>query len=203
MLLAANGKKYSVLDLKEAYLKMTVEPNSRFMLTIATPIGYFRYCQLPFGVSAAPLMFQRYMEQLIADIDSHLNRLKEVLKGLQKAGMRIRGNKCIFLQQVSFLDHILDNNSIRPSNERIKAIQNMKTPTNARELRAFLGSVNFLQKFLPNIQAKCADEMTNQIKKIKDALADARVNCRLFVMHVSEESALFYYKKHTKKCIDQ
>ncbi|KAG8239280.1 hypothetical protein J437_LFUL019036 [Ladona fulva] len=50
----ARGREFMVIDLKDAYLQMEVMEQCRRYLIIATPVGYFRFVRLPFGVSASP-----------------------------------------------------------------------------------------------------------------------------------------------------
>ena len=50
----AGGKKFSRLDLKQAYQQMLVDPRSQQYLTINTHKGMFTYTRMPFGISSAP-----------------------------------------------------------------------------------------------------------------------------------------------------
>ena len=58
----AVGKKFSKLDLANAYLQIPLQEDSKKLVVINTHKGLFRYNRLPFGVSAAP---QRSMEVLL------------------------------------------------------------------------------------------------------------------------------------------
>jgi len=60
----SGGKYFSKLDMSQAYLQVPIEENSRELVTINTHRGLFQYTKLPFGVSAAPAVFQRCMENL-------------------------------------------------------------------------------------------------------------------------------------------
>ncbi len=74
----------------------------------------FRYTRLPYGVSSAPGIFQRVMENLLKGIpgvamyiddilimgassEEHLQTLNEVLQRLKKAGLRAKKQKCEFM----------------------------------------------------------------------------------------------------------
>ena len=93
------GIHFSRIDLKDAYLQLQVHPDSRKYLTIATHRGYFSYKRLLFGISFAPSLFQRTMDQILSGLDGvviylddilitapdpelHLQRLKQVLQRL-------------------------------------------------------------------------------------------------------------------------
>ena len=99
----AGGKVFSKLDLTNAYQQLAVSEESREILTINTHKGLFTYNCLPFGISSAPAVFQRTLEELFRgqqgvaiylddilvtgrDADEHNERLQKVLETLQKLG---------------------------------------------------------------------------------------------------------------------
>jgi len=61
----AGGISFSKLDLAHAYQQLELEEESRKFVTINTHKGLFQYNRLPFGVSSAPAVFQRTMENLL------------------------------------------------------------------------------------------------------------------------------------------
>jgi len=50
----SGGKYFSKLDMSQAYLQLPLDERSRELVTINTHKGLFQYTRLPFGVSAAP-----------------------------------------------------------------------------------------------------------------------------------------------------
>ena len=90
---------------------------------INTHKGLFRYTRLPFGISAAPGIFQRVMDNILQGIlgvmvylddilitgptvSEHLQSLETVLDRLAKAGLHIKKNKCTFMSSsVIYLGH--------------------------------------------------------------------------------------------------
>ncbi len=72
-------------------------------------------------------------------------RLAVVLQKIADAGVTLNPDKCSFnREQVKFLGYIVNRNGIR-------AIVNMKAPTNVPELRRFLGIENHLGKLTPRL----------------------------------------------------
>ena len=95
------GKKFTKLDLSQAYQQLSLHPDSRKYVVINTQKGLFRYTRLPYGISSAPGIFQKEMDNLLASIPGvvvylddilvtgateteHLQSLEEVLKRLDK-----------------------------------------------------------------------------------------------------------------------
>ena len=93
-------------------------------------------------------------------VEEHDDCLTKVLQRLEGAGLTLNREKCQFSQsQVKFLGQVVDQNGgqvvdqngIRPDPEKVAAIQNVKTPGNVGDIRRFLGMVNHLSKFAPNL----------------------------------------------------
>ena len=110
----AGGQAFSKLDLAHAYLQLELNGESKKLVTINTQKGLFQYNRLPFGVSAAPSIFQRTIEGVLQGIPNvcvylddilitgktnseHLMNLHAVLTRLEEAGMRLKRKKCSFL----------------------------------------------------------------------------------------------------------
>eukprot|EP00731_Ephydatia_muelleri_P017173 Em0010g271a len=75
------AKVFSKLDLSHAYL---LEEESKEFVTISTHKGLFRYNLLPFGVAAAPAIFQRTMEGIFPTF-RHLGTIVQMTAYPEKA----------------------------------------------------------------------------------------------------------------------
>ena len=64
----ANGKKFTKLDLSQAYQQLLLDEASSLYVTINTHQGLYQYTLLPFGISSAPAMFQRLMDTVLQGI---------------------------------------------------------------------------------------------------------------------------------------
>lgn len=164
----AGGKIFSKLDLKEAYTQVKVTDETSRLLTINTPKGLYRMKRLPYGLKACPGIFQRLMSTTLAGIKGvsvllddiliagcdqkqHLERLERVLECLKSVGLTLNKNKCkIGTDRVEFLGFVVDREGVHPSIEKITAIRNAKPPQNIKELQAFLGLLNFYERFIKN-----------------------------------------------------
>ncbi|XP_039543047.1 uncharacterized protein K02A2.6-like [Pimephales promelas] len=163
------GKQFTKLDMSHAYQQIIMEENSKKYLTVNTQKGLFTYNRLPFGVASAPAIFQRTMEGLLQGIqgvvvylddilvtgvnqESHLKTLDEVLARLKEAGLRLKRGKCMFLaDEVEYLGHRVDAQGLHPMAIKVKAIEEAPEPSNVAELKAYLGLLNYYNKFLPNL----------------------------------------------------
>ena len=172
--LLSGGKTFSKLDLANAYQQIPLEQKSKQLVTISTHKGLYCYNRLPFGISAAPSIFQRTMENVLQGIpntciylddllvtgdtqESHLANLEVVLSKLQTAGLRLKRSKCTFMMpSVEYLGHQISTKGIQPTEDKVRAIKDAPVPTDVTQLRSFVGLVNYYGKFLPNLSSVLA-----------------------------------------------
>ena len=80
-----------------------------------------------------------------------------MLVRLDKAGIRLKLKKCVFLQnQVIYLGHRINKDGIQPIESKVRAMQEAPAPTNVKELQAFLGMLNYYACYLPNLSTVLA-----------------------------------------------
>ena len=170
----SGGKRFTKLDLSQAYQQLELDEESKEYVVINTPRGLFRYNRLPFGISAAPGIFQRTLESLLQGIkncvvylddilitgatnEKHLLTLDEVFSRPETAGLRLQRNKCKFLEpSVTYLGHLIDAEGLHPVPEKIKAIQDAPEPTDVSQLKSYLGLLSYYRKFMPNLSSVLA-----------------------------------------------
>lgn len=165
----AGAKIFSKLDANSGFWQIPLSPESIPLTTFITPFGRYCFNRLPFGITSAPEHFQRRMSEILGDLEGvvcliddvlihgrtqeeHDERLFKVLCRLQKEGLTLNRVKCKFSQrEVPFLGQIVDESGIKPDPSKVAAIRNVPIPTNIGEIRRFLGTVNQMGKFAPNL----------------------------------------------------
>ena len=76
--------------------------------------------------------------------------METVLKRLNDIGFRANLRKSFFMQQeVEYLGFLLTSDGIKPQPKKIEAMTRIKPPTNSKQLKQFLGMVNFYQDVWP------------------------------------------------------
>lgn len=140
---------------------------------------------MPFGITSAPGIFQRAMEDLVQGMsccavylddiiitgssnEEHRNKVKELFQRLSRYGLRCKEDKCQFAcQQVEYVGHLIDAKGIRPTAQRLKAIEMMPRPSNVKEVESFIGKINYYNKFIPNFSSKAAGLNTLRRQTVK------------------------------------
>lgn len=188
ILATLNGCKYfTKLDLSQAFNQILLDEESMKLTTINTPWGMFEYTRLAFGIANSPAIFQRCIDNVLQGLPNvvsrvddiliatkskseHLTLLKEVLERLNKYNLRVRKDKCRFLQSsVLYLGYIISLDGIRPDPSKIEAIKNAPQPTNVSEVRSFCGFINYYSNFIPNVSDIMSPlfELTKQNHRFK------------------------------------
>ena len=165
----ANGKKFTKLDMSDAYLQLEPDEESKALLVLNTHLGLFKCNRLMFGLAPAPAKFQQIIDQIIpkrhgiaAYLDDiiitgkddleHVQNLRAVFQVLQDHGFKVKEEKCqLFQDSVSYLGHVIDRNGVHMDPHKLDAIVHMPPPQNVTQVRAFMGMVNHYGKFIPNL----------------------------------------------------
>lgn len=123
---------------------------------------------MPFGLTNAPATFQRLMECVLAGLtgeqcliyiddiivfsstfQEHLDRLERVFLKLQDAGLKLRSEKCHFIQKaVKYLGHVVSAKGICPDPAKTDVVANYPIPKHAREVKQFMGLCIYYRRFV-------------------------------------------------------
>ena len=161
-----NGQLH--LDLNMGYYHIVLSPNSRKLCTVVFPWGKYEYLRLPMGICNAPDIFQEKMGELMSDLefaraylddllilsrgsfDEHLEHIEKVLTRLSEAGLKVNVTKSSFCKtELEYLGYWITRKGIQPLTKKVEAILKIATPTKRKELRSFLGMVNFYRDMWP------------------------------------------------------
>lgn len=160
---------FSKLDATSGYWQIPLDESTAKLTTFITPSGRYYYKRLPFGISSAPEIFQRTMEEILKDEPNvicfyddilvysknerdHEIHLQRVFDKLKSVNLKLNHSKCqLRKSEVEFLGHRVTKDGIFPDPSKVEAIINMPDPQNVHELRRILGMVNFLGRYIPHL----------------------------------------------------
>src|SRR4051812_9767052 len=149
-----------------------------------TRYGHYEYFVMPFGVTNAPGVFMEYMNRIfhpylgkfvvvfIDDIliyskseEEHAEHLRTVLELLKEKQLFAKLSKCEFwLEEVSFLGHVISKNGIAVDPTKIEAVSQWEAPKSVSEIRSFLGLAGYYRKFIEGF-SKLALSLTKLTRK--------------------------------------
>ncbi|TYJ51194.1 hypothetical protein B9479_008249 [Cryptococcus floricola] len=168
---AALGRVFAKMDMTDAFFQTLMEEKDVEKTAIATPWGLYEWVVMPQGARNSPATQQRrvnealrgligetceaYVDNVIvwADDDEELERrIREVLEALRRSGLRCSQEKSVFFaDSVTFPGHVISNNSIGPDPKKVSTLRSWSNPHTVKELRSFLGLLQYLRKFIPDI----------------------------------------------------
>ena len=91
-----------------------------------------------------------FLEDII--IINHEQEIIKVLSRLDKENLAISLHKCEFAQmEIVWLGYKISPNGIIPTEKKTKAMSEMEQPHTLKQLRSFMGSINHMIKFIPNL----------------------------------------------------
>jgi len=169
------NRTFSKLDLRSGYWQVAMAAADSDKTAFQTPFGLFEWKVLPFGVSNAPMTFQRLMDLVLADCrefsipyfddiliysaesETHMKHLKEVLSRLTRYGLRVNSKKCILgVGEILFLGFILSGESLRVDPAKIEAVTKYPVPRSIKDLQRFLGLAGYIRQFIRGFSALAA-----------------------------------------------
>lgn len=166
---ARNCKYFTTLDINSAFWSIPLRIEDRKKNGICTQDGHFQWTCLPFGLKTSSAIFQRILSNIlkkhkltdfsvnyIDDIlihsptfEEHLDHIRKVLDTIKKEGFRLKFKKCMFAAgTVKYLGHVIGENTVTPLKDNITSIKNFPTPTTQKQIRQFLGKINFYHEYI-------------------------------------------------------
>jgi hypothetical protein len=163
------GAKFiTSLDLNSAFLQIPLHKDSRKYTAFLYDSVVYQYKRVPYGFKNSLPAFMRalrlalgegnetfvlaYVDDILVyskTFTEHVRHLDIVVKKLTQAGFTLNADKCKFcIKEIKFLGHVISQAGVAADPTRINAILNYPRPRNQKQLRQFLGTCNFHNRFI-------------------------------------------------------
>ncbi len=178
-------KLFTTLDLRAGYNQMSIHPSSQELTAFTLPgKGQFCFQRCSFGLKNMPIAFSRlmsivfrnfnspnliyYLDDMLAAETSHENMLtllQRIFNRLRAHNLMLNISKCSFsLEQTGFLGWTIGKDGYRPMNSKVEAILKARDPQSLKEVRSFVGTLQFLRNTIPKF-SKLVQPLTALTKK--------------------------------------
>lgn len=158
----------TAIDVSLGYHHIRLTKKAQELCTITTPYGLYSYTRLPMGLATAPSIFQDKIHELLEDLpytrayiddiliisfkdaSDHIQKLGVVLNRLRMAGLKIKPDKVQLLKsEMIYLGYKITTNGIAPDPAKVKAILNIDRPKNMKQVKAFIGLIQYYRDIWP------------------------------------------------------
>ncbi len=170
----ANAKYFSKLDASSGFWQLKLNDASSKLCSFNTPYGRYCFLRLPFGIASAPEVYHKTVYMIYEHMDGvdtsmddiivwgaskeeHDARLRRVLEATRSANLKLNGEKCQFgVTELTFLGDIVSSEGVRPDPMKVSAIEHMPKPQCKKDVQRFMGMLNYMSEFIPNLSEKIA-----------------------------------------------
>ena len=152
-----------------------MDPDDQEKTSFITGQGTYCYRVIPFGLKNAGATYQRLvnkmfkkqigtsMEVYIDDmlvksttVELHIAHLTEAFQILKEYNVKLNPAKCDFgVSAEKFLGFIVNNRGIKANPDKIKAVLDMSSPPNIKEVQRLTGRIAALSRFVSRASDKC------------------------------------------------
>ena len=140
-----------------------------------TPIRNYHYKVIPFGLKNAGSTYQRMMTRMFESllgknieiyiddmvvkskmVSEHLGDLRIIFEILRNYKSRLNASKCSFgVRSGKFLGYMVTYRGIEVNPNQIKAINNLRSPRNPKEVQKLTGMAAALNRFISRSADRC------------------------------------------------
>ena len=165
---------FTSLDLKYAFSQLPLSEltssHCNFSILCGEATGTYRFKTGFYGLTDMPTEFQKAMDctlQGLEDVICYLDDILVVTKGrvedhnvlvervmsrLDEEVWALKLSKCEFsVNKLVWLGCEIDENGYAPKFSKIEAIKSLLPPKTLKQLRSFMGTLNHLQRFIPDL----------------------------------------------------
>ncbi|UOH79357.1 hypothetical protein LQV05_000361 [Cryptococcus neoformans] len=152
---ARKGKIFAKLNCKDTFFQTLMKEEDIPKTAITTPLGLLEWVVMPQGIRNALAAQQRRINEALQGLageccEAYMDDI--IIWGKDAKDLH---DNILFLNEVSFLGHIIRPGQILPDPAKIARVEQFvgtfPLPTNFHQLHSFLSLVNYLHNFVPNL----------------------------------------------------
>uniref|UniRef100_A0A0N4Z1I8 RNA-directed DNA polymerase n=1 Tax=Parastrongyloides trichosuri TaxID=131310 RepID=A0A0N4Z1I8_PARTI len=161
---------FSKLDCNNAYFQISVPEHSQIYLAVRTPYGVYCFRRMVQGYINSAAEYQRIGEELLSGLEEyctnyiddfiihtrgslefHIEKVKEVLRRMREADLRISFEKCSFFgKSVKYLGFLINEKGSIPHESNLKMFLQRPFPESKKALKSLVASANYYRGYIKN-----------------------------------------------------
>jgi len=169
------ARYFTKLDICWGFNNVRIKPGDEWKAAFWTNRGLFEPLVMFFGMTNSLATFQTMMNDIFRDLiaegimvvylddiliftrmeEEHSKAIRRVLQVLQEHKLFLRPEKCEFCKErIEYLGLVISENKVSMNPVKVAGVREWPTPENKTDVQAFLGFVNFYQRFIRDFFAK-------------------------------------------------
>ena len=160
---------FTVSDIKNFFENIFIRKSDREYCTITSPLGRYRLTRATYGFKNIATIAQEISNAIMqpmgkagafiddlfikhepgATDDQLLAKTEKFLNKVQEVGVLLHPEKTFFfVSEIEFLGYVFTAEGTKPQAKYIKKILDIKKPTTASEIRAYLGVIQYIARYV-------------------------------------------------------
>jgi len=197
-----DSKIFAKLDATHGYFQIPLDEESQLLTTFLLPDGRYCYKAAPMGLNCSgdefcartdealrglPFVSKLVDDCLIQapDYQTLCKYLRIFLERCKKHGITLSKSKVEIGESVLMAGYVVSKDGVKPDPKKVSGIAEFKSPKDLTELRRFLGMVNQLAVFFPELTGLVAPLRALQKKNVAfnwtDSIEEAFVKCKKYL----------------------
>ncbi len=177
---------FTKLDIRWGYNNIRIKEGDQEKGAFKTNLGLYEPCVMFFGLTNSPSTFQTMMDTIFRDITAtgevviymddiliatphniphHRRLVHQVLDKLEEHDLFLKPEKCTFeVPEIEYLGLVIGGGKVRMDHVKVQGVDGWKRPTNLKELRGWMGFINFYRRFIKGFSkiARVLNELTKK-----------------------------------------
>ena len=170
-------KYFTKLDVRGAFNNIRIKKGDEWKTAFTTNRGLYESLVMNFGLVNAPATFQTMMNDIfivyirrgdtsvyvddviigtrqdpegkLDDLAFHEKSVREILEVFREHNLYLKPEKCEFSKkQVEYLGFVITGDHVMMDPIKVDGVSSWPTPTNLKQLRSFIGFINFYRRFI-------------------------------------------------------
>ena len=170
----AHYRVFSTFDLKSAYHQIPIKETDKHYTAFEANGNLYQFCRILFGVANGVAVFQRLMDKLVTDeclkdtftyldditgagrtqeeYDANVKAFYDVV---HRHKLTLNDSKSVpSATSIKVLGYLIGDGIIKSDPERLRPLQELPPPSNARSLKRALGLYEYYAKWIPEFSLK-------------------------------------------------
>ena len=212
------ARYFTKLDVCWGFNNVRIKPRDEWKAAFQTNRGLFEPLVIFFGMTNSSATFQTMMNNIFQNLivegivvvylddiliftkmeEEHTQVVRWMLQVLKENKLFLHPEKCKFYKQwIEYLDLVISENEVSIDPVKVTGVREWPTPENKTNVQAFLGFMNFYQRFIQDFSAKaqplfgltCSEQVWMWSRKKQAAFEDLKTAVTTALVLVSPQES--------------